>query len=1114
MPRIFDNIDTSLLPALNATLERSGRADFCVGYFNLRGWKSIHDVIEQFSGEGENHCRLLIGMQDPPSEEIKQALSVTEGAGEIDQKTIIAYKKKLAFEFRRQLTYGLPTAIDEAGLRRLASQLRKKKVVVKYFLKFKLHAKLYLCFRDDPDNPRTGFVGSSNLTFAGLKKQGELNVDVLDHDATKKLADWFEDRWNDRLCIDITDELIKILEQSWAGERLIPPYHIYLKIAYHLSKEAREGITEFKIPREFDPILFEFQRAAVQIATHHLHRRDGVLIGDVVGLGKTYMATAVARIIFDDFHWRILILCPANLRTMWKDYSDEFQLPATILSHAQTLNELPDLKRHHLVIIDESHNFRNSDGKRYQAVRDYIHQNDCKVVLLSATPYNKSFQDLSTQLRLFIDETDDLGIRPEGYLRYLGGETEYFKKHQAPLRSIGAFERSEIVDDWRELMRLFLVRRTRTFIIENYALFDEQDRPYLRLPYGTRNYFPVRQPKNVSFQIDESDLDDQYAKLYSDEVVDIINSMELARYGLANYIHKNPKEQPNKQEQEILDNLSKAGKRLMGFCRTNLFKRLESSGEAFILSVIRHIQRNFLFLYALENDLDLPIGTQEAEVIDTRFSDEEDDGDDEDTTNFSEEAFRSRAESIYAVYDSQFKRRFKWIRSDLFRDKLKHHLLDDAKRLKRILEICPEWNAETDRKLDALETLIMNKHKDEKVIVFTQFADTVYYLERVLKDRGHKEVIGVTGQSDNPTAIAYRFSPVSNNRRDKVKPEDEIRALLSTDVLSEGQNLQDGYIVVNYDLPWAIIRLIQRVGRVDRIGQKSEEIFSYSFKPAKGVEKIINLRGRLLHRLKENAEVVGTDEEFFPDQKFETIVDLYNEKAGILDDVADTEVDLASHAYEIWNKATKNNTKLAKSVKAIENVSFATKHYEATEERPDGALVYVKTAAGTDALTWVNGKGKIVTESQFTILKTAECGTDEPALERRDDHYDLVEAGVKKIIDEQSSVTFAGGNLGRPSGARSKTYERLKTFLEDNMGTIWDRPELHKAFAEIYNYPLKQSAIDKLNRHLKSGIDDFTLAELVTTLSQGDMLCNIHEDDAVGEPQIICSMGLKINGHQ
>ncbi len=187
-----------------------------------------------------------------------------------------------------------PTNDDEQGLRQLAAQLRAGKVVVKLFLRHPLHAKLYLLFRPDPINPVVGYLGSSNLTMAGLSGQGELNVDVLDQDACRKLAQWFDDRWDDRWCLDISEELARIIEESWAREAAVPPYHIYVKMAYHLSQEARAGLAEFQIPADFGNRLFEFQKAAVKIAAHHLNKRRGVLIGDVVGLGKTLMATAAA----------------------------------------------------------------------------------------------------------------------------------------------------------------------------------------------------------------------------------------------------------------------------------------------------------------------------------------------------------------------------------------------------------------------------------------------------------------------------------------------------------------------------------------------------------------------------------------------------------------------------------------------------------------------------------------------------------------------------------------------------------------------------------------------------------------------------------------------------
>ena len=302
MPRIIDNLEStsSLLPALQETLALSSRADFCVGYFNLRGWEGLASYVDDWDPR-DGPCRVLIGMQRLPHEELKDALSLLDRPSGIDNQAAHRLRVQLAEQFRQQLTFGVPTNADERTLRQLAAQLRAKKVVVMLFLRHPLHAKLYLLFRDDPVSPIVGYIGSSNLTFAGLAGQGELNVDVLDHDAALKLKKWFEDRWNDRFCVDITDEMVQIVDESWAREALIPPYHVYLKIAYHLSHEARAGLAEFRIPKVFGDRLFDFQAAAVKIAAHHLNKRNGVLIGDVVGLGKTLMATVVARIFEDDF---------------------------------------------------------------------------------------------------------------------------------------------------------------------------------------------------------------------------------------------------------------------------------------------------------------------------------------------------------------------------------------------------------------------------------------------------------------------------------------------------------------------------------------------------------------------------------------------------------------------------------------------------------------------------------------------------------------------------------------------------------------------------------------------------------------------------------------------
>ena len=1127
MARIFDNIDKDLLSALRATMQVSKRSDFCVGYLNLRGWQAIDDLIIPWDPLVGQVCRVLVGMQRPPHEEIRELYRQSDGSGLIDNATASRLKTQFAAHLREQITLGIPTGSDEEGLRRLARQLRAGQVVVKLFLPYPLHAKLYLLFRDDVNNPITGFVGSSNLTLAGLSRHGELNVDVLDHQGTEKLAGWFDARWGERWALDVSADLATIIETSWAREEAIPPHHIYLNIAYHLSTEARAGLTQFRLPARFEQELFEFQKSAVKIAARHLHRRGGVMIGDVVGLGKTMMATALARMFEDDLGYETLIICPKNLEPMWERYRTEYGLRGMVLPVSQVTKKLPDLKRYRLVLIDESHNLRNREGRRYKAIADYIKSCDAKVILLTATPYNKSKADLSSQLRLFIDEKANIGIRPEHHMRKLGiSEAEFERKHQCRVNSILAIEKSDEFDDWRELIRLYMVRRTRSFIIQHYTEADKQGRSYIAGQDGEKRYFPVRKPVSLQFAVDETDPADRYARLYSQAVVGQINALHVPRYGLGLYVEPLAEKTATGPERKIIENLGRAGKRLMGFCRTNLFKRLESNGFSFLQSIDRHILRNQIYLYAIENGLDLPVGVLDAGLLDLERVDEDADGvegDPEDLLDGMVEVATqadgvpdgmARARVVYQQYSGQFKKRFKWIRPSLFKPSLADDLAQDTQSLRELLSTQGQWDSAHDQKLLALRKLITQTHGKDKVLVFTQFADTARYLAREIRLAKVTHVEVATGASADPYALACRFSPKSNNKT--VSKADELRVLICTDVLSEGQNLQDSNVVVNFDLPWAIIRLIQRAGRVDRIGQRAEEIYCYSFLPADGVEQLIQLRARIRQRLKENAEVVGTDEEFFDDEQQEeanTIRNLYTEQHGVMDD-NDDEVDLASYAWQIWKQATQDDPELARAVESLPPVVYSAKAFQLDEARfpllgadaaQGGALVYVKSPEGNDHLAWVGANGKVVTESQFAVLRAAECEPGTPAVPRLENHHDLVASGLHLATAQDKAV---GGGLGRPSSPRRRAYEKLKPYASEQMKTLFRDEELERALDDMYQRPLLETSSDLLNRLMRSGVNEEELAGAVKSLREEGRLTYAEDDAALREPRVVCSMGL------
>lgn len=1126
MARIYDNIEQKFEAGLNKIITNSNvkRVDFCVGYFNLRGWQLIVDQINRLQGDyvEEEHgrefriCRLMIGMHRPNEDYIRQLYGKNNQLP--DAEMVQRARIQIALDFKRQLLIGLPTKQDEWTLRRLSAQMKAKKICVKLYLREPLHAKLYIAHQPDVYGAeRICVMGSSNLTYSGLTHQGELNAEFANVDETGKFSQWFDNLWDDRFCEDITEELINVIDNSWASEKDIPPYYIYLKIAYHLSEEARNGIKEFTLTPDFRRELFDFQQNAVKIVARHLNndKRGGAMIGDVVGLGKTITACAVAKIYEMTFASSTLIICPANLQEMWSKYVKKYDLKADVMSMSKPI-DVDSARYYRLIIVDESHNLRNG-GKRYQNIKNLIQHQDSKVLLLTATPYNKDFSDLSNQLRLFISDDQDLGIRPEEYIRSLGGERQFLQRHSDVfIRSIKAFEKSPFVEDWNELMKLFLVRRTRSFIKQYFAKEDpENHRRYLEFPNKSRSYFPERKPCAVKFKTEAGD---QYSRLYSDDMLALMEELQLPRYGLNKYISESQVKNAKSQEKQLIENLSRAGQRMMGFCKSTFFKRIDSSGFSFLLTVYRHILRNCVFLYAIDNKLPLPIGDENNLPEDYQ----EDEDSDENFFGDSNEAavgatlhipmelsfYISKAADYYNIITN--KNNVAWLPSTYFKRTLKQKLKQDCEVLIKMLQLCGDWNQQADQKLNELQQLLQGTHKSDKVIVFTQYSDTARYIFNQLRKRGITAMDVATGNSDNPTAIVDKFSPVSNDNSN-VPATNQTRVLIATDVLSEGQNLQDAHVIVNFDLPWAIIRLIQRAGRVDRIGQTAEEIFCYSFFPAEGVENIINLRGRLNARINQNAHIVGSDEIFFEGNE-QNLRDMFNEKSGVLDDDDDADVDLSSQAYQIWKSATDARPELKTIIPNLQNMIYSTK---ATNNRlHEGVITYARTANDFDILTWLDEKGIFITQSQKKILQALACSYDEKPKPAMDNHHELVGKAVELM--QTQNQTVSGGILGNRFSTRYRIVTLLEHYYEQPPTFFFDaekREQLKLAIDDIYNYPLIEQTKFMLGRMLrgsgKTSNDD--IVDYVLEMQRNGSLCRMEDNAAHKENTIICSMGMKFN---
>lgn len=971
---IIDNRTQKLVDHINRILGSTDLARFAVGYFFLSGLTSVAEKLA-----GVKELRLLIGntTNRETLEQLAEGYHRLELVAErVEEQN---YPKRTesknmaettAANIRDSVELMDQTDQGERLVKTLARMIEEKRVKVRVYTKGRMHAKAYIftygkvydLLQREVERHENGIaiVGSSNLTLSGVTHNTELNVMVPGNDNHAELVRWFDELWNESQ--DFDEALMQEIQQSWALAA-VRPYDIYLKTLYALVKDRLEDDedTDVLFDDDITKRLADFQRAAVKRALQIIRDYGGGFVADVVGLGKSYIGAAIVKHFERTEHARTLILCPATLVEMWERYNEVYQLNAQVLSMGYlkedngAFNFLLDnfkYKDRNFVLIDESHNLRHPDTQRYKVVQAYL-ATGRRCCFLTATPRNKSAWDVYNQIKLFHqDDKTDLPVTPPDL-------KQYFKLIESGERKLP------------ELLANLLVRRTRNYILKWYGFdaqthleidssrFDEykdgRRRAYVMVA-GRHQFFPKRELETIEYSIE-----DTYQGLYHRLrgylgkprktllVAPLPEELTYARYGLWHYVAK------DKQKHEPYASLHRAGQNLHGLVRVLLFKRFESSVYAFKETIRRLLTVHERFLAALREGI-VPAGEDAEDILyESDFSEETD----------LVDALRQ----VSGRYDPR----------DFDLDTLAEHIEHDIRLLKLIQKLVEPITPAKDAKLQKLKARLgAAPLRQGKRLIFTEYADTARYLYDNLNPGDARDDIDVIYSGDKSKArVVGRFAPKANPEYQRPAGESELMTVVATDVLAEGLNLQDCDKIVNYDLHWNPVRLIQRFGRIDRIGSDHDVVYGYNFLPEAGLDKELGLKAVLHNRIQEIHDTIGEDAYILDRTEQlneEALYAIYERKGADLGKFEDEDEPLLdlNEAEEILRQLRSENP--------AEYQRIANLRDGIRSAKPSGSPgTYVFCQAGRyQQLFLVHEEGAILSRDVPQALAAVKCGPETP----------------------------------------------------------------------------------------------------------------------------------------
>lgn len=780
--------------------------DVLSGYFYTSGFHAIYKSLEN-----TEKIRILIG--------IGTGKQTTELIEQARQEALPLSHAETQEIFANTVAEELGNSHDkrevESGVHKFLEWLRSNKLEIRAYPSANIHAKLYIMtFQEDDRDVGRVITGSSNFTHAGLVDNLEFNVELKNPSDYNFAKEQFDKLWAD--AVDVSDKYIETIQtKTWLNDT-VTPYQLYLKFLYEYYKDEigqQEEVLLKYTPIEF--IRLEYQSQAVLNAKKILDEYGGVFISDVVGLGKTYMAAMLAS----QLEGRTLVLAPPVLLDeenpgSWRNVFRDFRVAAKF----ESLGKLDSIIKHGTefyenIIVDEAHRFRTETNITYEKLAQVCRGK--RVILVTATPFNNSPKDILSQIKLFqnsrksnIPGTADLEklfAKLEGKLKGLDRQRDLDKFIQITKENA-----REIRD---KVLKYLMVRRTRREIEKFFP--DDLKKQGLRFP-------EVIDPEPTYYELD--DIED---RVFNETIKLIAQQFKYTRYMPLIY-YKGEVEQPERLAQQNLGR----------FMKILLVKRLESSFFAFRNTIDRFIASYELFIDQYDKGAVYISKDYANKIFDLLGS-----GDEDSVIELIEEG---KAEKYEA---KGFKKEFRQdLESDLF-------------LLRKIREL---WQSvQRDPKLLKFIDMLTNRKvlKESKLIVFTESKETADYLSKNLSQKLGDQVLNYTGSS----STNVREKVIQNFDAKARHPKSEYRILVATEVLSEGVNLHQANVVINYDIPWNPTRLMQRVGRINRVDTKFDKIYTFNFFPTKQSNDQIKLKEAAEAKIQAFITLLGADARLLTD---------------------------------------------------------------------------------------------------------------------------------------------------------------------------------------------------------------------------------------------------------